>query len=113
MTSDAALRSAVRAYLSYLHSDAPLNDDFRLLKQRVITAACVVVGEERGGGEMAKKAKVFTAEGVIMLLRSLKRYDVDRNGEFDEAPDGLWIPYEHIDSLIDQIRKEERDEQVH
>lgn len=35
-----ALEKAVVAYLSYLHGDMPLNAEFRLLKDRVVTAAC-------------------------------------------------------------------------
>jgi len=40
---EALLRTRVSEYLTFLNSDQRLNDEFRLLKARVITAACCYV----------------------------------------------------------------------
>lgn len=43
----ALLTEAVRAYLAYLASDQPLDEAFQNIKGRVVTIACMVVGEEQ------------------------------------------------------------------
>lgn len=63
-------------------------------------------------------SKNLTAEGVVMLLRSIPRYDcsisyggdimgvcVDDCIDHTESPDGLYILYEDIADLIAQIRR--------
>ena len=55
--------------------------------------------------------KNLTPEGVVMLLRSLRRYDcsTDWDGDgginHDESTTGMYILYEDIHELITQIRR--------
>lgn len=49
--------------------------------------------------------KNLTPEGVVMLLRSLPRYDVDAELNNEESPTGLYVLIEDIHELIQQIRR--------
>lgn len=51
-----ALKDAARKYLAHLHSEKPLDDDFRMMKSRIVTLACNLLSTEAAGGPMTTKA---------------------------------------------------------